>query len=615
MPIDLTVNDNSSIPLSVENNNDTDFQHSEEYILAVSPTATVTQTENGAVITIRDKNGETVAVLLNGQDGATGPQGEQGPQGPPGEIDWSELDADRIEAALGFRPISLEPVTTMWRTIDNNLKSNYYKNYEVDSKFAEKTEVPTKVSDLTNDSGYLTEHQSLSGYATESWVNQQGFLTQHQSLADYALKAEVPTKVSELTNDSGYLNQHQDISGKLDKTETALRSASIPIGRCDSTSTATVFTASVPGITELRDGVCMWLENGVVTSASGFTINVNGLGAKPVYSSLAAATRQTTIFNVAYTCLFVYNSERVEGGCWDLVFGIDSNTNTIGYQIRHNSSTRPASDKGYRYRLWFTSADGTHYVPANKSSSTNATSSRTPNTTPIDPFGDIIYYGTNGTTNAGTNLTATGIWQQYSLSLGYSFNDTGAALTMTAHKPVYVKCTPQADGSAVLVGYTQDKPTTDDGFIYIYLGIAYSATNIELSLTHPVYWHDGTGVRLWTGTDIRQAQSKYTVTVSLTNPLHSSGFGNCAIEELLSTSDIDVGQRLGDINRADGTKTVFVDGVYGLLITVDGLSVGYVTSSMITCTGGVTLIRAGTTSMYQVTGDGTITIDGVDYDD
>lgn len=103
MPIDLTVNDRSAIPLNVESGNGTDFSHSEEYILAVSPTATVTQTENGAVITIRDKNGETVAVLLNGQDGkdgkdgadgqngkdgqdgAQGPQGERGPHGIQGK--------------------------------------------------------------------------------------------------------------------------------------------------------------------------------------------------------------------------------------------------------------------------------------------------------------------------------------------------------------------------------------------------------------------------------------------------------------------------------------------------------------------------------------------------
>ena len=36
---------------------------------------------------------------------------------------------------------------------------------------AKKSEIPTKVSELTNDSGYLTEHQSLGGLATESYVN------------------------------------------------------------------------------------------------------------------------------------------------------------------------------------------------------------------------------------------------------------------------------------------------------------------------------------------------------------------------------------------------------------------------------------------------------------
>lgn len=103
MPIDLTVNEHSSIPLNVESGNGTDFSHSEEYILAVSPSAIITQTETGAVVTIKDKFGTTSAVLLNGQDGkdgadgkdgkdgadgATGPQGpkgDTGPQGPQGE--------------------------------------------------------------------------------------------------------------------------------------------------------------------------------------------------------------------------------------------------------------------------------------------------------------------------------------------------------------------------------------------------------------------------------------------------------------------------------------------------------------------------------------------------
>ena len=100
----------------------------------------------------------------------------------------------------------------------------------------------------------------------------------------------------------------------------------IPFGQVDDTSTSTAFTATISGITELKNGVCMWLKNGVVTSAEGFTIDINGLGAKPCYGSLAAATQSTTIFNINYTMLFIYNSTRVTGGCWDVVYGYDSNT-------------------------------------------------------------------------------------------------------------------------------------------------------------------------------------------------------------------------------------------------------------------------------------------------
>lgn len=112
----------------------------------------------------------------------------------------------------------------------------------------------------------------------------------------------------------------QSVGGAADKT------VSIPTGSVDLTSTATDFKASVDGITELRSGVLVWLTNGVVTSAAGCTLNINNLGAKPIYISIAATTATTTTFNVNYTMLFIYNANRVEGGCWDMVYGYDSNT-------------------------------------------------------------------------------------------------------------------------------------------------------------------------------------------------------------------------------------------------------------------------------------------------
>jgi hypothetical protein len=102
--------------------------------------------------------------------------------------------------------------------------------------------------------------------------------------------------------------------------------AVIPKGALDGTSTATVMTATIPGITALSDGVCVWLTNGVATSAAGVTLNINSLGAKPIYASQSAATAITTQFNVNYTALLIYNSTRVTGGCWDYVYGYETNT-------------------------------------------------------------------------------------------------------------------------------------------------------------------------------------------------------------------------------------------------------------------------------------------------
>ena len=90
----------------------------------------------------------------------------------------------------------------------------------VDSKVAE-IDVPTKTSDLINDSGFLTEHQSLADYAkksdipdvsgfiteipseyvTETELEAKGYLTEHQSLSEYAKKSELFSKdYNDLTN-------------------------------------------------------------------------------------------------------------------------------------------------------------------------------------------------------------------------------------------------------------------------------------------------------------------------------------------------------------------------------------------------------------------------------
>ena len=94
-----------------------------------------------------------------------------------------------------------------------------------------KNSIPTKTSQLQNDSGYLTEHQDLSDYATKSelhnhdnknildtitqekiddWDNKSEFSGSYNDLTDKPIIPtipDIPTKVSQLENDSNYATE------------------------------------------------------------------------------------------------------------------------------------------------------------------------------------------------------------------------------------------------------------------------------------------------------------------------------------------------------------------------------------------------------------------------
>lgn len=82
-------------------------------------------------------------------------------------------------------------------------------------KRALKTEIPdsetivNKAVEKVEKKGYLTQHQSLAGYVTESQLEGKNYLTQHQSLNGYVTETQL--------NEKGYLTKHQDISNLATK--------------------------------------------------------------------------------------------------------------------------------------------------------------------------------------------------------------------------------------------------------------------------------------------------------------------------------------------------------------------------------------------------------------
>ena len=101
--------------------------------------------------------------------------------------------------------------------------------------------IPTKTSQLTNDSGYLTEHQSLDNYYTKEQTDS----------SINAVKTAIPTKTSQLTNDSGWIPENQ-ISNEFSRINTATEYTPAADGETvtvTSDSLMTVNTASITSFT------------------------------------------------------------------------------------------------------------------------------------------------------------------------------------------------------------------------------------------------------------------------------------------------------------------------------------------------------------------------------
>ena len=113
-------------------------------------------------------------------------------------------------------------------------------------KYAAKTEIPTNVSQLNNDAGYLTEHQDLSNYATKTELSEYNKTNNFKTINNQSIigtgnidiqvssdvtsvngqkgdvTIEIPTNVSQLNNDAGYitdsaLSDYARIENTVDK--------------------------------------------------------------------------------------------------------------------------------------------------------------------------------------------------------------------------------------------------------------------------------------------------------------------------------------------------------------------------------------------------------------
>ena len=248
----------------------------------------------------------------------------------------------------------------------------------------------------------------------------------------------------------------------------------------------------IPNITELTDGLSINVYF-PVQSNTNCTLNVNSLGDKAIYLTVAG-TRVTTNIPAASYVTLVYNAEH---DYWVWVRAYDSgNSNTIGYQVRTNSQIwkNGASTAIYRYQILVETANG---LEAFTSTSNKTTATKTQLSPKYVVGGTIRYYSTTTTINGGANIGATVLWQQYGgIRLEYSFNIVQADIVNNSD--CYMKMSVNSDGtlspvySASSAGHPLvfELPTTADGYVYLFLGKTYTSSDVkylELDLHHPIF--------------------------------------------------------------------------------------------------------------------------------
>lgn len=126
----------------------------------------------------------------------------------------SQVDA-RIQEVVAAAPEALDTLKELADALGNDPNFAGTVTTEL-AKKANSIDVYTKEE---ADAKFITEHQSLEGLATETWVESKGYLTEHQDISGLATKEEVTESSNEvLTNILGriWTNTDKEESGNFD---------------------------------------------------------------------------------------------------------------------------------------------------------------------------------------------------------------------------------------------------------------------------------------------------------------------------------------------------------------------------------------------------------------
>lgn len=277
-------------------------------------------------------------------------------------------------------------------------------------------------------------------------------------------------------------------------------------------------------VTSYFDGMTVAFKVPVAGNGTyGTVLSINGLGEHPVIRNVS--TMVGTTYGVGCMLVLTYDAN-ASGSAYinsssattiQGVWKVSDYDSTIVYRLEQYYTTPAVNANAgalYRYEICFSKLDGT-LVPANNQSNKTTTYNKVLNDEPFDPFGNIYYYLSTTTVEAGDPVAANTLYRVYLGDIRYSFNinssGTAGTTALTSHEPIYIKAlynktTKMATLTQDLTsanylersGLVQDLPSTNPNtglasnqiYIYILLGYAYNKYQFDLAAIHQVYAWD-----------------------------------------------------------------------------------------------------------------------------
>lgn len=259
--------------------------------------------------------------------------------------------------------------------------------------------------------------------------------------------------------------------------------ARVFVGNCSTGAASTEKAVVSPNFTssDLVKGtiISVYFDNTNSGAVASLTLNVNGTGAKAIkyiYNGSISNIPGANYIKAGQMYQFYY-----DGTYWvvQMIYNTNSDTKFILYY------SNPVAGSGglQPYGLAMMLPDGTY---ATFTTTGGIGTSKTKNAVGFVP--GKVWYHWKSTVTAEGSCAGNNCWSEsnYLIDLRYSGNQ---GTTLTARKPVYLVGTIGSDGLFYLADtwFTQTKPTSEDGKVYFYLGLAYDTHQIDLDAYNPMY--------------------------------------------------------------------------------------------------------------------------------